>query len=89
MRSHRFTTLLFLLTFCTAGLLSSSTGYGQQSSAPAPAAAPAAAPSMPAVQSMSPDAIQSELQKAGITLTPAEIQQGKELLEQQKTQVKP
>ena len=92
MRSNRFTTLLFLLAFCTAGLLSSSTGYGQQSSAPAapaPAAAPAAASSMPAVQSMSPDAIQSELQKAGITLTPAEIQKGKELLEQQKTQVKP
>lgn len=40
-------------------------------------------------QYISPDEIQSQLQKAGSNLSPAEIQKGKEMLEQQKTQTKP
>ena len=69
MQNKRIFTLLILLFFFVAGHLFTNIGQCQEQTSP--------------TQAISPDAqaIQSELQKSGINLTPAEIQKGKEMLE--------
>lgn len=73
MQNKRLLTLLILLFFFTAGHLLTNTAHSQEKKTSA----------MPAITPEAQQAIQSELQKSGIQLTPAEIQKGKELLEQQ------
>ncbi|MDP2853029.1 MAG: SLBB domain-containing protein [Smithellaceae bacterium] len=69
MRNKRFLTLLILLVFCVTGHFYANIGNCQAQPSSALSGAPNAQQAI------------SELQKAGITLTPAEIQKGKELLE--------
>ena len=57
---------VFALTFIILSAVNAGTSHAQPLSGQAPGA----------------EAIQSELQKAGVTLTPAEIQKGKQMLEQ-------
>ena len=70
MQNRRLLFLLILCVFFITGYLHTNSGYCQ-TTAPLPAMTPDAQ-----------QAIQSDLQKASINLTPEEIQKGKEMLEQ-------
>ncbi len=74
MKSRNFLTIIFLLVFCAATLLYPANGRSEATS-----------PSLTPVTAQTQEAIQSELQKAGINLTPAEVQKGKEILEKAET----
>ena len=70
MQNKLIFTLLIMLFFFIAGHLFTNIGQCQDQTSPIPAIAPD-----------TQQAIQAELQKSGINLTPAEIQKGKEMLE--------